>query len=671
MPAGEIYLRFGPGLTDNKQTPGLELGEGSLNFYPSEDGEYLENYPGRTDWFRRPSGDPPASLGTPPSTATDITRLFTFRDGRGREHVVYVQGSSLYLVVGNGFRLLYTFAGRSYDGKFYPTLFVHEAKLIIVNFGDPVLMWDGVENVHPLGVQEAPMAPDVRSAAAPASDIDYTHGPWRWQSWWWPGQVPVSGPGDNYGADGTTRVDGHYQVIVQFYDKYGNKGRISPPSRMIQVTKETTFTPAFGTAYKRHKFLYGDYLPPMVEDHIVGAIVGRTLSLNPDGGLGAVGVYYKELTRDNVSVGRFTLRSTDAVLTAAGLMDTVVGGPPQASIGCSWGRRTWLAGLEDENVLAYSDQDYFGQYRSTNRFRANDHIRAVAPMGDRLAIITRSSTEILYDDAGTISILEQDFDNGSMYGRSFVEVGNGTIFGLWNKGFGYYDGQKHQYIESPYYIKSLYQDSRFFVHSALKVNDWYLLSVRKDMVSAKNNYLLVFHFPSGRWYILDESVYDLCWWRDGFLGCADSIYELFKGSYSSQAKINIRGLIPPESSPLAQRTLADLRLLMEPSSSLTFDVNVEGEFNSSKAEEFKSQGLPSKQAASRMSQPVSYCNKVNLTYASNPEWISPRDVWLTPQINKVVSGYSHTVKLTFPVGHQVRIKALGMQFGADSRSEIT
>ena len=88
-----MMLRFGLGLTDDKQSPQLELGEGSVNFFPASDGQYIENYAGRTDLFRR-SGGPalPAGVGTPPSTATDITRLATFRDGRGKEHIVYVQG---------------------------------------------------------------------------------------------------------------------------------------------------------------------------------------------------------------------------------------------------------------------------------------------------------------------------------------------------------------------------------------------------------------------------------------------------------------------------------------------------------------------------------------------------------------------------------------------------
>lgn len=667
----DLLLFFGFGLTDKTEIVGAELGDGSVNFYPDDEG-YLVSYAGRTDWFQDAPLGGDASLGTRPTIDVDITRIFTFRDFRGKEHIVFVRGAELCEVYGNSYTVLYTFAGDKYDGHYFPHLYVHEAKLIIVNFGDPVLMWDGMKNVHPLGVQESPLPPEVRVSVAPyAEPPGVSRGPWADPTFWWPMDRPNCGPTESIGADGVTRVFGYYDCVIQFIDEYGNKGRISPPSPTFVIKPWYYVSVPEGKDWHSCEYPVLDYYPPMVEDHIIGVLLGRTLNLNTDGGRGTLGVYYRESTRLNTTYNRATLCTYDSVLAENGLIDTEVRGPPQASFGCSWSRRTFLAGGEDQNIVDYSDQDYFGQYRPLNRFRAHDHVRAVVPMGDRIAIISRSSTEVLYETDAGLGILQQDFDNGSIYGRSFVDVGNGAIFGLWNKGFGFFDGKSHTYVETPYYIRALYVDDRFYASSAIKDNDWYILTLRKNSRTAKNNYLLKFNFRLNRWYLIEESVYDLCVWRGAFLGCDNSIYELFKGVYPAQAKVYIRGLIPKDSRPDQQRTLIESRILMEPSSKESFSLTVEGEFTSEPATTVEAKGLPSRQGASRFDKLVPAWNDANLTYASLPEWISPRDVWLTPTVNLPLAAYSHTLKLVFPTGHLVKLKALALSFSGNDRASTT
>jgi len=666
----ELYLRFGPGLIDAQQTDLARLGEGSVNFYPSDEGEYLQNYPGRTDYFQRNKND--SYIGTPPSLSTSITRMTIFLDFRGKEHLVFVQGANLCESYGNGFRVLYTFLGQPFSDRYYPAIFVHAAKLIIANHGDPVLMWDGLENVHPLGVQEAGLPPEVR-VSLPPFVAAWVYGAFAYATYWWTQKAPISGPSKCKGADGTTRVSYYGEAVIQFEDKYGNKGRCSPPSRIFEVKPE--YDPVLyegAPAYFVSEFAVADYYPPLVEDHITGVTFGRTLNLNPDGGLGSHGIYYKESHRQQTVYNRITMQATDAVLTAGGLIDTLVSGPPQASGGCSWKELVVLWGLEDANVVAISDDGFFGQFRGSRQFRANDNVRAGVPMGDRLAVITRSTVEVLYlANDGSLGVLQQDFANGSLYGRSFVDVGDGTIFGLWNRGFAFYNGETHDFVECPYYLKALYLDERFHVQSAVKANEWYILTVRKDLVSAKNNYMILYHLTVRQWYLIEESVFDLCFWDNKFYGCDNSIYQLFRGTYSRPAVVSVRGLIPQGSTILSQRSVMNLRLLLQPSSSAQFGVDLTGEFNSNEAESDPTFSLPSAQSVDRARQPVDHWGKVNLLYSDRPRWIAPRDVWITPVIGNSVAGYSHSVKVTFPVGHLVKIKALGIVFGVDQRTNLT
>lgn len=678
----EHLLRLGLGLSGPGPAPQAVLGEGSVNFYLDEDG-YLVNYPGRTDWFRRPA-DPPSSLGTPPATTTKITRVLTFRDVRGKEHIVFVRGNKLCETLGNGYRELYTFLGVTYeDGLFFPDLFVHEAKLIIVNFGDPVLMWDGRKNVHPLGVQETPLPPDPRTGDAPYTlhgvvgpYTSKAYGAWQYKTFNWPGKKPTSGPGSNLGADGTTKVWGVYQCVVQFFDEYGNHGPVSSPSRLIQVKPNITVSSPAGDPINEYSdtpewesstYLTVDWYPPQTEDHIVGCRIGRTLSQNSDGGAGVPGVYWTDVIVTNTTTGRATLLASDGVLAAGTLIDTVVHGPTQASGGCSAQGRIFLWGHEDPFVVTMSDVGLFGQYR--DEFRAHDHVKRVIALGDRTVVISRSSTEVLYENSGAMALLEQDFANGSIYGRSFVDVG-GAIFGLWNRGFGFYDGQKHEYVEAPYFLEGEYLDSKFYVHAATVYQDWYLVSIRKDAVTPENNYLLAFHLRYRQWYLLEEKVYDLTVWQGAVLGCEDSLYELFKGPFPAEAVLYVKDLIPEGDSPLYQRNLQDLRLLMESSSVDTLDLEVEGEF--AQEEQPGTAGLttmPSRQSAGARSYPVPYWNPKFL-YADEPPWAAPRDVWIGAYLQQPVPGYLHSVRLTFPSGHLVRLRALGLTFGEPLRSAV-
>ena len=684
----DLLFYYMAGLGDSEQSNNLQLADGSYNFYPDGEG-YLTNYPGRTDYYYRktnPIGGGPEIPGSP--ALSDITRILAFRDVRGYEHIVFVQGANLCRVSGNGYDVLHTFSGRTIGGKYYPDLFQHEAKLIIVNFGDPVLMWDGFEGVHPLGVQEIPMPPEARTGKVPGIEDNYDpaatvgtfysnvgYGPFKYKCWWWTGQVPENGAGDNLGADGTTQVDGVYEVCVQFFDKYGNHGPVSSPSRAVDIIPNKAHSNV-GTGYNDTasflacRYLTVDYYPPQIEKHIYGVKVGRTLSLNADGGAGYRGIYWEEKIVEDTTTCRTVLQLTDGQLANQNPIDSLVRGPTQSTMGCSWGNRIFLSGHEDPYRVTWSDVALFGQFRPNNEYKAVDHVKRVMPLGDRVVIITRSTTEVIYDNSGSMATLEQDYANGSSFGRSFIDAG-GAIFGLWNRGFGYYDGKEHTYVEAPYYIKDIYLDQKFYINSAVKWNDFYVLSCRKDIITAGNNFLIVYELSTRRWFLIRESVYDIALWKGGLLGVDDSIYELFRGAFTRDCVIHSKGLIPNGDSPMLSRNLKEIRLLMEPSSISPFTVEVEGEFTGENTTSRNSpHSLPSKQAAGRKDFPVPYWDGVT-RYAEGVSYTAPRDVWITPPLGTGVAGYTHAIKFTFPAGHRVRIKALGLTFSNPGRAVVT
>lgn len=672
----ELLLPLAPGLGDQEESSFAQLGDGTVNFYPDGEG-YIVNYPGKTDIFKRPQ-QPPSYLGTPPPLGTSITRVLAFRDVRRKEHVVFVRGAELCVVYGNSYRVIYTFGGQDFEnGKFFPTLFVHEAKLIIANLGDPVLLWDGIKEVHPLGVQETPLPPQPRTGKAPwtesyADGTDKAYGPWAYRVFWWPGAHPVNGPGQNLGADAVTKVHTLTELVVQFFDEYGNHGPPSPPSNTIDVKPDTLISaPSSGNEiytdtpeYNSPEFLVFDYYPPQVESHIVGVRVGRTLNLNLDGGAGARGVYFTEVVVPDTTTGRGVCLLTDGQLANSTPIDLLTRGPTQAAIGCSWNRRVLLAGHEDPYVVSISDLGLFGQFRTT--YRAADHVKAIVPMGDRVVVVTRSTVETLYDNNGATAILEQNRAYGSIYGRSFVEVGN-TVFGLWNHGFGFYDGTKLTLVPAPYFLQDVYVDARSYVYAAVKNGDWYYLSVRKDLVTTGQNYLLLFHLVTHQWYLLNESVYDVAVWQGAVLGCNDSLYQLFRGT-AAMATLVVKGLVPAGRNMLNQRSLTSFRLLLEPSSVATLELEIDGDLTSEQGTTTQRpfHSLPSRSAGERQEHPLPYWS-TDFQYAETPAWVAPRDVWVSGVYNLMVVGYSHSMKLKAPAGHPLRLKALGLTFSEDAR----
>ena len=652
-------LLFLNGLIGLKEAKSLYLDDGSVNFYPVQDG-YLQNYPGRTDYFDRTKGDPGATdtWGVPPPVATEYTKVTSFIDYLGIEHLVFVKGDSLCETQSNGFRVLYTFIGDNIAGKYYPTLFIHLSKLIILNGNDTPLIWDGVDGVTPLGVQEVPDPPlnvetqhlyPTNFALAPF----YTKGN-VWYHW----EEGVIRIGPSKRTDGTNPCNGWYKTVVQFIDKYGNHGRASAPS---EVFVNQLQGPGGVEDQKAHNATWN---PPFIDDHIHYVRQGRTLTLNPDDEFpaGKDTEFYTEVYYQGTSCCRATQRLTDTGLSANTAIDIFVGPPPAAPLGASFAGRIFV--LDQENLVWFSDLVLFGQFRSTQTFKPYSNVTAIVPAGDRLFVIGESSTEVLYESNIGPALLEQDINNGSVYGSSFIAVGDGIVFGLWNEGFGFYDGQKHTFVNVPYYIKDYYLKTISPSASAIKINEWYYLPIKQDQQSLRNNIILMFHFKKRSWFIVEDTVYDIAYWNEEIVGVDDSLYILYRGNTFPTAVLNTAGIVIGEINE--ETTVTDVRLLMEPSSFTAISLNVTGE-QRNPVQVGTGYAQPLKGVNIDSPNPEPYWNEPGLEYGQN--WLAPGDVFLQMRHSKPVPGFYHHVKVAFTVGHFVRVKAIEVSFSRPTRPE--
>jgi hypothetical protein len=655
---GEVIIPFTNGLSDEAFSNKLRLSDGTYNFYPDGEG-YLRNYPGKSDIFLRGPPDLPAYVSTPPSTSVPITRILSFRDNFGNEHLVFVRGAELCVKVGNGYEVLHKFGGMSFGDRVHPELFTHEGKLIILNRGDAPLMWDGVEGVHSLGVREAPGPLTGRVHPAPGMNEPVPEGFWEWAEVWWQQDRPSSNPAFQQSTDSdgsTTNIDSVYQVRGQYKDKYGNKGRPSPPSRSMYIP-HATLEPI--NAFEMVDYLIVEWEPPFVEPHLTGFVLGRTLNLHPDddqGGPRKINQYYVEQEFSNVTIGRFVCQVSDPQLLDNGSMDLDVLPPAQSYIGCSWKGRIFLSGHDDPCDWSYSDIGFFGQYRSYGR--ANDHVVKIIGMGDRIAIINRTGVQVAYQtNSGDIAILEQNSVHGSRYGRSFVEVAGGGVFGLWNDGFGFYDGNEFKLVDAPFFVKDIYVDDNHQIYAASMWRDVYIVSVRQGSSSEDNNFLLMFDMKNGQWYMVKDSLLDICIWQGEWIGCNATIYDLFKGDFDSESKIVINGFVPPGEDLNETRVLHGFRILMLPSSNKSVDVEIYGRDSDEGSVESRALLMNDGKKIGRYSA-GSYWSKPGAKYADDHKWVGDRDIWVSPEMAKSSAGNQHDISLTFPAGHDLRLKAI-------------
>tara|TARA_R110002020_G_scaffold154335_2_gene333937 strand:+ start:1494 stop:3767 length:2274 start_codon:yes stop_codon:yes gene_type:complete len=747
MAVTELPVFFFAGLKDSEQTKTLALDRRTVNFYPTENGEYLQNYPGK-DWLFREgetntvqqqgSSDYFSDYTSSEQPTGEHTRVIKFTDYFDIEHVVYCVDDKVYTVEGNGARLIHTMEGLGRGGTDdvvrRPYLFIHEQKLVILNHGDPPYVWDGVQGVVPVGVREIPNPPHVipvqpvpngeggdggtttaytntfanpwKTNFNPNSQnnaeitdgvaVIYANEPRRWLI----NQNPRNGfDGEK---DGNDSYISHIAVWrVQFVDYFGNKGKASAASvrhanihvdnlsygRANNVTTTIrdgqgwdgfTYTDEWQESALSQEYSgdWGTVWPlvqwnsPAIDEHITAVYVGRSINLNTsDPTPGDPNAIFMDWAQSNSTGTRYTAIDGDDVVAQGPLMDLTVGPPPSSEIGCSFSNRVWLVSL-NRNSVYYSDSGFFGQFRDLQTVNPYSNVTGLVPAGDRLFIIGETSTEVYYmvaDSTGTeyAALLEQDTKNGSRHGSTFVDAGDGIIFGLWSNGFGFYDGVSHKKVSEPYWLRDVYLEDMGRYTSAKVIGDYYYLSIRSEYVSERPNVVIMYNLITDNWYVVEESVNDICQYNEEILGVSDKIYVLFRGNTFPAARIRTAGLTVESQS--FSRTLSGIRFLMEPSSFTDIDIKVEGEeiFNVATG---KGKAYPSKNRIGRSfnQKPFGFWGdpvfRDGPLFDAKPHWLAPGDFWMVPEIEKPVVGFSHTIDVTFEAGYPVKIKAVGLSY---------
>tara|TARA_R110002110_G_scaffold30777_7_gene108899 strand:- start:169 stop:2358 length:2190 start_codon:yes stop_codon:yes gene_type:complete len=706
------------GLSQEAETDGTTLGEETFNFFPDGEG-YLVNYPGKTPYFREVQapedtsdsgvfglGSISGTIGsaqnvytTPPSGK--FTRIEIYRDSSGQQHIVFVVDNKLCVVEGNGYREIYTFSGITHDDASYPNIFVHQNKLIIANLGDPMLLWDGFQDVVPLGVTEIPDPPSTSVGLAPwytklgkdknqnnrdiviHSDEALSCGNYSKYGYWGNPGVWYSGP-INYEPGGTyhgLHSPGQYHVPsnwndtywswkVQYFDRYGNLGPVSAASPTVRVPKNEAFMvyPGFPEKSLAAKVSLADWdgkswstvywRPPKHDWHIAGCILYKTLDLHPDKA-NSPEVYYREYHQDNVNCTRHTSVAGDSTLTQSTLMDQTVGGPPSTDLAASWGSRIIMRDPLNKERMLYSDVGQPGQFRPSNVYKARDTIEALLPLGDRLLIVTNSTSEILYyNKDGSIAHLETFENKGSYYGKSFSVFGD-QAFGLFNDGFFLFNGEGFKQTKSPYFLKKDYIDRWHDVQNSVVQGEWYFLSIRKEMTGAENNFVLMCHLPTSRWFQVKESVRDMAVSGEYVLGVMDNVYFMYRGNEYAASKMHVRGLLNSGAGILRESTLSSVSLFLEPASKSDVSVTITG----SNMFDAKSGSAVSYPAKSTVSKSVKYYPSYNDGESTwdDSQWVSPNDFHIEVDLNRNVTAFKHDIKFTFS-GPQ-RIKAIGIEYG--------
>ena len=709
------------GLTQEKETDGSVLGEDTVNFYPDGEG-YLVNYPGKTKYYRydtyiqdgetieafvpeSPDVIPNMSSFTTQPTK-EMSRIFFYRDSSNQQHIVFVMLKKLCVVEGNGYKVLHNFEGQSRDGLCYPTMFVHNNFLIICNMGDPMLLWDGFQDVVPVGVTESPDVPSVSVSRAPwytnvgQTKADgnrlvhyissYNHlqgGHFSKYGWWgnqgiWPVGPMSYEPGGHYtglvdeGAFHDTRnwEATKWRWRVRYFDRYGNLGPASAATGVISIPKNLPFLSQEaipgGSLDDKNSLANFDgkhfatvyWSPPKHDWHIAGAIIYKTFDLHPDKG-NSENQFYVEKTFYNSVIGRHTSVAGESILSNNSKMDRSVSGPPSTDLAASWGNRLIARDPEFKERMLYSDAGQMGEFRSSNSYRARDAIEALLPLGDRLLIVTRSTSEVLYyDSSGNIRHLETYEDKGSSYGPSFAVFGD-QAFGLFNDGFFLFDGQKFTETNTPYYLENDYIDKWHEIQNSVVQGEWYFLSTRKGMSTAGNNYILMCHLPTSRWFQVEEEVRDMAVIGDYILGVKDTIYFLFRGGDYAESSIHIKGLLT-DRGVLKEKTLSSVALLLEPTSKNSIDLKITG--SDSFEEKYGSgNSYPSKSTVTKDVEYYPHYGDSKTSWHEDGEtpvydWVAPNDFHIRLNLANNITDFKHDVKVDFK-GPQ-RIKAISFEY---------
>jgi hypothetical protein len=203
------------------------------------------------------------------------------------------------------------------------------------------------------------------------------------------------------------------------------------------------------------------------------------------------------------------------------------------------------------------------------------------------------------------------------------------------------------------------------ITKAALVGDYYMVCVAEDHGSLRPNRVYMYHLQSGGWYRLTEAVNDIVQDGQRVLCCSNSIYEMFVGEHEPLAVLSLTDVVPPGEGTNVTRSLSGFRILAEQSSvdNATASITSRRMVDATAGPEVPNVALMSEPPASYSDiQPQAWDT------SSFPQPYQDADFWIRFITKAPTPGPRHYIKVTFPAGHHVRLRALEITFSDSGRS---
>jgi len=412
------------------------------------------------------------------------------------------------------------------NGDVHVEIVAHQNHVIFLHKNYPPLKWNGDEPVNWLGVRETPQTPEIHAAGAQIVRDSYWDTAIAWGASFLSGNYyPPAYLQDVSSPTGNSTI---YKWKIAFQNSRGEIGRWSSPVRAI-------INPTDGSDNDRFWIIVEWRRPEGVGPTEVGSDithvwVARTGDLRPDPDADAYflqGIY--PYTQNRIT-------DNNAGLSLAIEEDIVP--PPMCGIGCVFKDTLFLSGNdEDPYGVWYSKAGRMEAFAASNYYKATDVVTAVLALSDRVVVITKSTIEVLVLDSTSslYGLFRKEVGRGATVGRSLA-VYKDNIFGVFNSGFGIFDGFQFKGISDEYDELFEWVDK----HNADRVRSfvdhngsgyWCIVNHRSETAQG-DTMLLHFDFNNGAWFrVIDTNI--MCMWEEDeqlYVGGYEDLYQFDMGN---------------------------------------------------------------------------------------------------------------------------------------------
>lgn len=479
------------------------------NWIPTKEG-FLKTWQGSKKLIK-PEDQTPGHAGNNGPVAWDdkyVQDGVFFTDTFGRRRLVVAVDKKVYVVEGNTAELIFQFPDNTYAGDRDSVRFLpHSNHVIILHPNFPPLKWGGDEPVSWLGVRDIPTQCEVHTAGTWGNYFESTH-TWGMSTAGY--RPPVYLQHDD-AVEPETRG---YSWKAAYMNSRGQIGRWGASTYVeIPPTQGNTnhrWHPI--VEWRRPTDQGPDFMTPSQVGnptgngtditHTVLARTGNTIA-DPEAGIFFVqGIY-------PYTQNRTTDQTADAGLSVAITIDD--NPAPNASFGCVYKGYVFLSGnLEDPNGVWWSKPNSMESWPTLNYHKTATPVTAILAMSDRVVVVTEESIEVLRETStGLFALFRKEEGKGAKLG-STMQVVKDSIFGIFNEGFGIFDGFAYKGMADEF--------GEFFDFISLERNDitrshidykgryWCTLNVAGQENNSKLGSLYMFDFTLNAWFNIEEDV---------------------------------------------------------------------------------------------------------------------------------------------------------------------